>query len=697
MACLWLPYLFTTHPRSYRLYHVLIVRVFNSNCSSRVSAGIALFATGRGKWSCLKVVSHVSEIRVRRLNRNHSIVKFGVHCRKFVLVMELDKSVIRALEIFDATAELDDGIGVGTCQSLYQLLNKCRSNPGKRLLRSWLEAPLTDEVKIKERLDVVEALFNEHSCRNILHDDLLRIMPDIPELAKRATQKQFTLNDCYRLYQVVMALEHFDTALTELFEEQTHCQASIKALTLDPVRFSRHEFKKFAALVDQMIDLKHYEETGDFRITPSSDPKLNEMNVHMERIKKRCDKALSEVQAELSNDTIKLDCHSQHGYYFRVTLKEERTIRQAKKIRILDSTKGVGVRFSTRKLDALNDENVELIKEYEESQEVLKKMVLEVACGYLPAFEALSEAVSIIDVLVSFAMVASTSSSSYTRPKILSLSEEKESHKTKYISLKGCRHPMIEKSEGVHFIPNDLVPRKDRDDSFVIVTGANMGGKSTYLRSVAITVLLAQIGSFVPCEEAEFAPFDGIYTRIGAGDYQCEGVSTFMAEMMDCSAILNSATESSLVIIDELGRGTSTFDGFGLAWAIAEYIIEKKGCFTLFATHFHEVTELEKKHQRVRNMHVETHIDESGMVHLLYKIVDGVVDRSFGMHVAKSVDFPVEILKDAADILNKIQGEGEQGEVKEVVNSLRELAFQSGQMNEDELRRKILEIVPDNL
>ncbi|KAK0397862.1 hypothetical protein QR680_002307 [Steinernema hermaphroditum] len=515
----------------------------------------------------------------------------------------------------------------------------------------------------------------------------------------RALEKKFTLGDCYRLYQVVVALQQFEEVLTELHAEQTKFQPSIRELVLDPVRVSRHQFQKFVVLVQKMIDLKYYEETGLFRISPSSDPQLEEMNAAMEVIKKKCEKALSAVHKSLSNESVKLDVNTQYGYFFRVTLKEERTLRGARDVRILDSAKGSGVRFSTKQLDKLNQDNVSLITEYEESQDLLKKMVLDVACGYLPAFEALTDTLSVIDVLVAFSMTAATSCSNYTRPIILANENpdgDKDSQK-KRVDIVGCRHPMIEKSEHVHFIPNDLNHRKDHEDSFVILTGANMGGKSTYLRSIALTVLMGQIGSFVPCDKAAFVPFDGIYTRIGAGDYQCKGVSTFMAEMVDCATILSSSTSQSLVIIDELGRGTSTFDGFGLAWAIAEYIIETKKSFTLFATHFHEVTELQKKYNCVRNMRVDTHTDENGQISLLYKVVDGVSDRSFGLNVCKAVSFPPEIMNEAASILHRYETQGQGMDTAHIVRSLKQLANNFDHMSDEELKERILDIVPESM
>lgn len=283
------------------------------------------------------------------------------------------------------------------------------------------------------------------------------------------------------------------------------------------------------------------------------------------------------------------------------------------------------------------------LKELEEQYAVKSREIIAEAVGiaasYVPVLEVAAAAVSELDAYASMAAAAvSAPGGAYVRPRLTSAG-------TGDIVIRGARHPLMEHQEGVSFVANDYVMRR-ATSRFQIITGPNMGGKSTYIRTLGTLAVMAQVGSFLPVEAASMPVFDCVAARVGAGDTAVKGVSTFMAEMTEAASILAVATHASLVIVDELGRGTSTFDGFGLAWAISEHLAAKTCCMTLFATHFHELTSLERSQPGVTNKHVYAEVG-SDRITMLYAIEDGPCSSSFGIHVAEQAAFPSVVIADA--------------------------------------------------
>jgi DNA mismatch repair protein MSH2 len=332
---------------------------------------------------------------------------------------------------------------------------------------------------------------------------------------------------------------------------------------------------------------------------------------------------------------VKLEITNQNGYVFRISRKDDTTIRNSKIYTVVSTNKD-GIRIQNEALIDLNEKYMEVKSKYEQEQRSVVDEVIRTAAGYLEPTQTLNNLISELDIFVSFAEVARSAQNEYVRPKLHPLG-------TGILRIREGRHPCLELQEGVNFIPNDVEFVKD-ERAFCILTGPNMGGKSTYIRQIGITVLMAQIGCFVPAASAEISIVDCVLARIGANDCQNKGVSTFMAEMLETSFILKTATANSLVIIDELGRGTSTYDGFGLAWAISDHLAKQVKCFTLFATHFHELTALSEEVRTVFNSHV-TALTSDETLTLLYKVKPGVCDQSFGIHVAQLANFPPHVVE----------------------------------------------------
>ncbi|CAB3410616.1 unnamed protein product [Caenorhabditis bovis] len=588
---------------------------------------------GENAKECLQMLHANTGEEYSDLER-YSILDYGAHGS-----MQLDSCAVEALELFQLNYNY---LEKSNNLTLFNVLNKCKTLPGEKLLRDWISRPLCQIEHINERLDVVEALVENSSVRSKLRDSILARMPDCSQLARRLMRKM-SLQDLNRFYQATSLLEAVEMQLNELAEmSDAKFARSVDRLLRKDIQKILKSVERFQILCDEFFDFEYEKETKEIRVRVDFVDEIQEIREKLDHVESLAQKLRKKFSSKFDIDGLKVDKNSTYGYHFRITLKEEKNLRKAN-VTILETTKAGGVRFTVDELSNLNEDFLDLHSKYAKAEEDVIGMLFEKAQEFVGLIPLIAQLAAALDVFVALATFATTSSRIFTRPELLPMGSRR-------MKLVQCRHPVIEATSEKPFIPNDVVFDSNR---LMILTGANMGGKSTYLRSAALSILMAQIGAFVPCESAQISIVDGIFTRVGASDKQSRGISTFMAEMLDCAAILQRATANSFVVVDELGRGTSTFDGFGIASAIARDLLNRVECLCIFATHFHEMGELAKE-DGCNALQMGVRI-ENGEIHMLYRVLDGVAQCSFGLQVAKMVGLNENVIENAGEILKSLE------------------------------------------
>ncbi|KAM0855922.1 hypothetical protein ACQ4PT_049455 [Festuca glaucescens] len=616
---------------------------------------------------------------------NYTIEKYNLDC-----YMRLDSAAVRALNIAEGKTDVNKNF------SLFGLMNRtCTAGMGKRLLNSWLKQPLLDVNEINNRLDMVQAFAEDPELRQGLRQQLKRIS-DIDRLTHALRRKSANLQPVVKLYQSCRRISYIKNVLQE-YNGQFSTLVNTRFLSSLEEWLAENRYGKFATLVETAIDIEQVD-NGEYRISPlySSDlavlkEELSEVENHINKLHKH-----TATDLDLSVDKLKIE-KGPFGHVFRISKKDEQKVRKKLTTNyIIIETRKDGVKFTSTKLKKLGDQYQALFSEYSSCQKKIVDNVVQVSCTFSEVFENFSAIISELDVLQSFADLATSCPVPYVRPDITTSVEGD-------IVLQGSRHPCLEAQDGVSFIPNDCTLVRGKS-WFQIITGPNMGGKSTFIRQVGVNILMAQVGSFVPCDQASISVRDCIFARVGAGDCQLRGVSTFMQEMLETASILKGASEKSLIIIDELGRGTSTYDGFGSRWAICEHLVEVTKAPALFATHFHELTALANRNGDqnqqipdlgIANYHVGAHIDPpSRKLTMLYKVEPGACDQSFGIHVAEFANFPeavVALAKSKAEELEDFStAPSFSDEPSEEVGSKRKRVFSPDDVTRGAARARLL-------
>lgn len=537
--------------------------------------------------------------------------------------MQLDSTCLKNLEILSSNR---DGKRYG---SLLFVLDKCETAMGARALAAQLATPLHNAERINRRLDGVDELYKDALLRNGVKECLSSVK-DIERLTGKIAANSITPRDCTLISESIKSFPKLKGILS-----------GAKSQIIKKINGDIEDFVKLNEILSVAFKENPPSITsgGDF-IADGFDKELDRLR----DLKKNSANVLKDIEARERDATgiknLKIAYNKVFGYYIEVTnsFKDKVPYSYIRKQTLVGAE-----RFITEELKKVEEEILtssdKAIKLENEIFAKIKNLLKENAL----ALQKTARAIASLDLLNSFAIVAK--SYGYVRPEIVDEDGE--------LFVLDGRHPVVEAVSDEKFVPNDVLLNLN-DNNMAIITGPNMAGKSTYMRQVALITLMAHVGSFVPAKSAKIPLTDRIFTRVGASDNLIFDQSTFMVEMSEVAYILNCATKHSLVILDEIGRGTSTYDGLSIAWSVVEYILKNNKCKTLFATHYHELSELEGKLYGVKNYRV-TVKETNGTVVFLRKIVEGSANKSFGIEVAALAGVPKGVTTRAKQILKELE------------------------------------------
>lgn len=549
----------------------------------------------------LKDLSHITKINYLKKND----------------YLEMDIHSIRNLELVE-TLRLKE-----RTYSLLWLLDKCKTAMGSRKLKNWMLNPLKNKEKIIDRYEKVEKLNNEFIIKDELKNYLYEVY-DIERLSGKVINGSLNARDLLQLKNSIKVLPMIKKKIEDLgfnYDINTHeklCELLDSAIVDNPPISVKEGYMIKEGYSSELDELRNIRSGGkDF--VASFEAKVKE---------------------ETGIKNLKVGFNKVFGYFIEIPNGSKNLVKDEyhweRRQTLTNCERYISPALKEKESMILNAEENIIDLEYKLFCSI-KSLVKE----EVPLLNATADALSEIDALVSLSVCSEEYN--LVRPNIT------DEH---VIDIKNGRHPVVEVVSKSEYVPNDCL--LSNGINTLLITGPNMSGKSTYMRQMAIIVIMAQMGSFVPCESATLPIIDKIFTRIGASDDLVSGESTFMVEMKEARNAICGATENSLILFDELGRGTATYDGMSLAQAILEYISDNIGAFTLFSTHYHELTRLDKKYKNIKNVHVSA-VENGNEITFLHKVKNGAVDKSYGIHVARLAKMPEELLNKAEEILNEYE------------------------------------------
>ena len=549
----------------------------------------------------LKDLSHITKINYLKKND----------------YLEMDIHSIRNLELVE-TLRLKE-----RTYSLLWLLDKCKTAMGSRKLKNWMLNPLKNKEKIIDRYEKVEKLNNEFIIKDELKNYLYEVY-DIERLSGKVINGSLNARDLLQLKNSIKVLPMIKKKVEDLgfnYDINTHEKL--------------YELLDGAIVDDPPISVKE-----GYMIKEGYSSELDELRNIRSGGKDFVASFEAKVKEETGIKNLKVGFNKVFGYFIEIPNGSKNLVKDEyhweRRQTLTNCERYISPALKEKESMILNAEENIIDLEYK-----LFCSIKSLVKDEVPLLNATADALSEIDALVSLSVCSEEYN--LVRPNIT------DEH---VIDIKNGRHPVVEVVSKSEYVPNDCL--LSNGINTLLITGPNMSGKSTYMRQMAIIVIMAQMGSFVPCESATLPIIDKIFTRIGASDDLVSGESTFMVEMKEARNAICGATKNSLILFDELGRGTATYDGMSLAQAILEYISDNIGAFTLFSTHYHELTRLDKKYKNIKNVHVSA-VENGNEITFLHKVKNGAVDKSYGIHVARLAKMPEELLNKAEEILNEYE------------------------------------------